>query len=809
MIAKKAIETGVNWFHSKNWKVYKFQKEMWQAYFDLPNGLLNAPTGSGKTFALWIPAAVKATASKARKKKLKVIWLTPLKALANDIKLALEEFSDANDLGLNIAIRTGDTSTSDRKKITDSAPDALIITPESLHLMMSQKNAPNYFSDLQCVIVDEWHELLGSKRGVQVELALSKLRTWSDMGLKTWGISATVGNMDEALSTLIGPNQTGQIIRANIHKKINIKSVIPKKIENYPWAGHLGIRLMKEVMDIVKKNNTTLLFTNTRSQTEIWYQGIVDKYPEMIGLMAMHHGSIDNEIRRWVEDALNAGKLKLVICTSSLDLGVDFRPVDMVIQVGSPKGVSRFFQRAGRSGHGPGETSQMRFVPTHALELMEATALRSAIDDDLYEPRKPLTNCIDVLVQYLVTLAVGDGFFPDQVYQEIKATHCYQDLTKEQWQWCLTFITTGGESLSQYEEFSKVEILNGVYKVNRQRTAMRHRLGMGTIVGDPSLKVRFQTGGYIGTVEESFVSRLNAGDVFWFAGQALEFVRLKDLTVVVKKGRKKKGIVPRWGGGRIPLSSQLSRLLRQKFELAAQGVYESVEMKRLKPLLDLQSKLSIIPDSKTLLIEKTQTKEGYHVFVFPFEGRAVHEVLAGVVAFRMAQSQPITFSISMNDYGFELLSDQEIPIEDALEQDLFTSKDIFFDISSSINQSEMARRRFRDIATISGLVFQGHPGQPVRGKHLQMNSGIIYKALADYDPDNLLLKQAEEEVLSLQLEQERFLESMGRINQQKIKLIRTTQPTPFSFPILVDGMRERISSESLGERIAKMQVNME
>ncbi|MEP4092705.1 ligase-associated DNA damage response DEXH box helicase [Reichenbachiella sp.] len=793
----------------KNWKVYKFQKEMWQSFFDLPNGLLNAPTGSGKTFALWIPAAVNAFRAKSQKKKLKVIWITPLKALANDIKLALEEFNTDNQLGLKIAIRTGDTSTIDRKKITDSAPDALIITPESLHLMLSQKNAPNYFSDLQCVIVDEWHELLGSKRGVQVELALSKLRAWSDVELKTWGISATVGNMDEALGALLGSSQSGEIIRANIQKKIQIKSVIPKKIENYPWAGHLGIRLMKEVMDIVNQNNTTLLFTNTRSQTELWYQGIVDKYPEMIGLMAMHHGSIDNNIRRWVEDALNMGKLKLVICTSSLDLGVDFRPVDMVIQVGSPKGVSRFFQRAGRSGHGPGETSRMHFVPTHALELMEAAALRSAIEDDLYEPRKPQTQCFDVLVQYLVTLAVGNGFYPDEVFDEIKTTNCYQDITLKEWKWCLTFITTGGESLSQYEEFSKVEIINGVYKVNRQKTAMRHRLGMGTIVGDPSLKVRFLTGGYIGTVEESFVSRLNAGDVFWFAGQTLEFVRIKDLTVIVKKGKKKKGIVPRWGGGRIPLSSQLSRLLRQKFELAANETYDCIEMKRLKPLLDLQSKLSIIPDSRTLLIEKTQTKEGFHVFVFPFEGRAVHEVLAGVVAFRMAQSVPITFSISMNDYGFELLSDQEIPIEDALEQDLFTTKDIFFDISSSINQSEMARRRFRDIASIAGLVFQGYPGQPIRGKHLQMNSGIIYRALADYDPENLLLKQAEEEVLSIQLEQARFLESMERINKQGIKLIRTTQPTPFSFPILVDGMRERISSESLSDRIAKMQLNME
>lgn len=784
---------------------------MWRTFFAKPTGILNAPTGSGKTFALWIPAAVRAAESKrsAKHQRLRILWLTPLRALANDLSLAMQRFSDENELGLKISIRTGDTSSSERQRINQSAPDCLVTTPESLHLMLSQKDSANYFSEIETVVIDEWHELLGTKRGVQVELALSRLKSLTDHELSVWGISATVGNMDEALKVLTGVEDQGVIVKAEIKKKIEIKSVIPKKIENYPWAGHLGIRLIREVMEIVKENNTTLLFTNTRSQTEIWYQAIMEKYPEMAGLMAMHHGSIDNDIRRWVEDALNEGKLKLVICTSSLDLGVDFRPVDMVIQVGSPKGVARFFQRAGRSGHGPGEISRLRFVPTHALELIEAAALRTALNDGQFEPRKPQTMCIDVLVQYLVTLAVGGGFYANEIFEQVRATFAFQDLTEQQWRWCLTFITTGGESLSQYEEFSRVEIDKGLYKVFRQKTMMRHRLGIGTIVGDPALKVRFVTGGYIGTVEESFVSRLNPGDVFWFAGQPLEFVRLKELTVQVKKGNPKKGTVPRWGGGRIPLSSELSRLLRSKIAAAANEKHDSVELKKIKPLLDLQAKLSIIPDNNTLLIEKTQSDEGYHVFVFPFEGRAVHEVLGAVVAYRIAQSVPITLSISMNDYGFELLSDQPIPIEDALESDLFSTKDVLFDISHSINQSEMARRRFRDIAAISGLVFQGHPGQPVRGKHLQMNSGIIYQALADYDPDNLLLKQAEEEVLSRQLEFDRFLEAMERINQQEIRLVQTTQPTPFSFPILVDGMRERISSESLATRIERMTLKME
>ena len=598
--------------------------------------------------------------------------------------------------------------------------------------------------------------------------------------------------------------------RAEIEKQIEVESILPDEVESFPWSGHLGTKLLPKIIPIIKSHQTTLLFTNTRSQTELWYQAILRHAPDLAGIIAMHHGSMDHDVRTWVEDALHAGKLKLVVCTSSLDLGVDFRPVDLVIQVGGPKGVARFQQRAGRSGHRPGELSKIYFVPTHSLELVEGAALREAVANGQFESRKPLEKCMDVLVQYLLTLAVSGGFKSLTILQEVRNTFCYRLLTATEWNWAIDFISTGGSTLGEYDEYAKVYQEDGIYKIINRRAATQHRLSIGTIVGDPSLKVRFITGGYLGTVEEYFVSKLNPGDTFWFAGQNLEFVQIKELTVLVRKSKKKSGITPAWGGGRLPLSSLLSDVIRKKLEEAVYGKSDDIELKVIKPILDLQSKWSHVPDRKSLLIEKTTSKFGNHIFIYPFEGMFVHEVLAGVIAFRMSKLQRITFSISMNDYGFELLSDQEIHIEEALELDLFGEDNLMDDIKESLNQTELARRKFRDVATIAGLIFQGYPGKNIKAKHLQASSNIIFKVFEDYDAENMLLKQSLEEVMTQQFEQSRLLEAVRRINHQKIILKQTQQPTPFAFPILVDSLRrQNLSSEELSDRIAKMQVQLE
>ncbi|MBK6264805.1 ligase-associated DNA damage response DEXH box helicase [Marivirga sp. S37H4] len=811
----KRIGLGKDWFKKQGWKAFPFQVETWNSYLSGKSGLLNAPTGSGKTYALWIACLLSHYTQQKKllsqpKKGLKFLWILPLRALSKDIQSAMQVSADDFGFSWQIETRTGDTSTKDRQRQKKSPPDCLITTPESLHLLLSQKNSSQYFKNLEAIIVDEWHELLGSKRGVQVELALAVLKDLAVSKLRIWAISATIGNLEEARDVLLGKDaKEGDFIRSDIEKLIQIESILPDEVENYPWAGHLGIKLIDKVLPIIHQNKTTLIFTNTRSQTEIWYQKLLEKSPDLAGAIAMHHGSLSNHIRIWVEEALHSGIIKVVVCTSSLDLGVDFRPVDTIIQVGSPKGISRFAQRAGRSGHRPGEKSRIYFLPTHSLELIEGAALRQAISEKNFEARIPVQKAFDVLLQFMITLAVGEGFNPEKLLSQIKSTYCFRDITEEEWQWILNFIQFGGKSLSAYDEYHKVVQEESLLKVVNKKIAMRHRLSIGTIVGDQLLNIKYIKGGYIGTVEENFISRLKPGDVFWFSGRNLEYVRLKDMTVQVKLSKKKTGLVPKWMGGRMPLSSQLSFYIRQKLDDFTKGIIRDIELEKISPLINRQKKFSIIPAQNELLIETVSSKEGFHIFIFPFEGRFIHEVLASLVAYRISISQPISFSIAMNDYGLELLTDEVIDMEEALSLDLFSAVNLEEDILRGINETEMAKRKFRDIAAISGLIFKGFPGKNVKDKHLQASSSIMFGVFTEYEPENLLLKQAHEEVIQHQLEKERLEKAIARINQQKIILKKLAQPSPFSFPIMVDRLREKFSTETLEERVAKIQLQLE
>lgn len=807
------LKIGKDWFASMNWSPFPFQLNTWRAYLDGHNGLVNAPTGSGKTYSLLIPVLLEFIRNNPDFKTqansgLQVIWITPIRALSKEIELSAIRAIDGLGLPWRVGVRSGDTPLKERAKQREKPPELLITTPESLHLLLAQKGYPEFFKKLKSIVADEWHELMGSKRGVQVELAISRLKTISP-ALKIWGISATIGNMDQALEALLGnyyQEQRYRVIKADIEKKIEVISILPDSLERMPWSGHLGIQLLEKVIEIVKASTSTLIFTNTRSFAEIWYHKMLDSAPELSGLMAMHHGSISQELRSWVEEQLHEGKLKAVVCTSSLDLGVDFRPVETVIQVGGPKGVARFLQRAGRSGHQPGAVSRIYFVPTHALELMEAAAIREAIEKKVVEDRFPYLRSFDVLIQYLITLAVSEGFEADQLFREVKTTFAYATVSKEEWYWVLNFITTGGDSLQAYNEYRKVTIQHGVYRVENRAISMRHRLSVGTIVGDSSLFVRFLSGKYLGTIEEYFISRLSPGDVFWFAGRNLELVRIKEMEVQVRKSNKKSGAVPSWQGGRMPLSSQMSEMIRIKLDEVVRGEERDVELVFLKPLFDLQRERSILPGKQEFLVEYFQTSEGYHVVMYPFEGRFVHEGIAALMAYRIAQIQPLTFSIAMNDYGFELLSDQPIPIEEAIETNVLGADDLFKDIQASINSTEMARRKFRDIAAISGLVFKGYPGKPVKDKHLQSTSQLFFNVFHDYDAHNLLLQQAFEEVMDFQLEEARLRTALERIATQKIIVTYPEKPTPFAFPIMVDRLREKLTSEKLADRIKRMAV---
>jgi ATP-dependent Lhr-like helicase len=813
------VDRLAGWFTERGWAPFEFQREVWQAYLDGENGLIHSATGTGKTLAAWMgplgewltenPGVSGKAAKRNDAPGLRVLWITPLRALAADTELSLKLPLEGLGIPWNVETRTGDTSQSLRKKQGEQLPTALITTPESFTLMLTREDAQELFGELRCIVVDEWHELLSTKRGVQTELALARVRRLCPR-VRTWGVSATLGNLEDACQTLQGVGAPARIVRGHMAKEIVIDSILPTNISRFPWSGHFGTTMIPPVIRSIDEGGTCLIFTNTRSQAEIWHQLILDSRPEWADSIGLHHGSLDRDVRDQVEADLKQGKLRAVVTTSSLDLGVDFSPVDQVLQVGSPKGVARLLQRAGRSGHRPGAPSRVTCVPTHAFELVDIAAARQAAIDGRIEDRESLSKPLDVLAQHLVSIAAGAGFTELSMLHEVRTTVSFQSLTREEWDWVLDFVVRGGEALRAYPEYRRVVLGDdGVYRVTDKDIAKRHRMSVGTIMSDTAMVVQYLGGKRLGTVEESFLSRLTPGDRFLFAGKALQFVRISEMTAWVKKATSLKGAVPRWAGGRLPLSTELAHAIRQELECAKYGELRSAEMELMAPILAVQATWSAIPAEDEFLIEQVETNEGHHLFFYPFEGRLVHEGLAALFAYRISRIQPITFSLACNDYGFELLAPELAPLSEAIQQGLLSTENLAVDIPASLNAVEMARRQFREIARVAGLVFQGYPGMHKTARQVQATSGLFYDVFARYDPKNMLLQQAEREVLEKQLERTRLAAALERLNGSTILVTNPESPTPMAFPILVDRLRETITSENVTQRIQKLSLKLE
>jgi ATP-dependent Lhr-like helicase len=799
------------YFASRGWKPFPFQQEVWQTMISGKSGLLHAPTGMGKTLAVWLGAiAFHVDQPSQINDALTILWLTPLRALANDTLTALSEPLADLAPGLEVGLRTGDTSSYTKKKQEKKLPNALVTTPESLTLLLTRKDAKKKFGSLRIVIVDEWHELLGTKRGVQTELALARLRKFAPQ-LLVWGLSATMANLDEAMLHLLGRDEAGipnrgALIQGEIGKEIRIDSLIPDKMERFPWAGHLGLKMVSQVVAELKNAGTALVFTNTRSQCELWHQALTDARPEWnVGL---HHGSIAKEERDVIEDGLKQGKFKVVVCTSSLDLGVDFSPVDRVLQIGSPKGVARLMQRAGRSGHGPGRISRLTCVPVSALELVEAAAARDAIQAKRVEPRVPYHCPFDVLAQHMVSMALSEGFNESALLNEVRTAASYADLTDDEWNWLLDFLTSGGKTLSAYPEYHKLVYKSERYHVNDTTIAKRHRMAIGSIVSDAAIRVKYQRGPTLGSVEESFISRLRPGESFLFAGKSLELIKVDNLTAYVRKAPMA-GAVPVWYGGRMPLSSQLAESVRSRLDAAAQGSFEGPEMEAVRPLLDIQAQWSAIPRQGQILLESIKSREGFHTYIYPFAGRLVHEGLAALLAWRLSQREPLSFTWSVNDYGIELLAPTEPPLSDGIDAGLFEPAGLTEDIIASLNAAELAKSRFREIAKIAGLVFEGYPGKSKTARQVQATSSLIFAVFSKYDPENPLLQQSHLEVFERQLERTRLFTTLRVISSAELVIKNPQKITPLAFPLLVDRLREKLSSEKLHSRIQRMLQNLE
>jgi ATP-dependent helicase Lhr and Lhr-like helicase len=709
----------------------------------------------------------------------------------------------------------------------------LVTTPESLSLMLTREHAREELHGIEYVVVDEWHELIGSKRGVQAQLAIARLWRFNPR-LVVWGLSATLGNLEAAMHTLchpgldpgsmsahenglrVEPAITGQrgpqpaLVRGRIDKDLVIDTLIPAEPGKYSWAGHLGARMQQPVVDEIAKSGTTLVFTNVRSQAEIWYQLLLEARPDWAGEIALHHGSIDRATREWVEQGLKEGALRAVIATSSLDLGVDFLPVERVLQIGSAKGVARMMQRAGRSGHAPGRASRITLVPTNTMEIIEAAAARRAASAGRVEQRDSPDKPLDVLVQHLVTIALGGGFRPDELFEEVRTAWAYRELTREEFDWTLAFCERGGESLTAYPDYHRiVRDDEGIYRVRDRGIAKRHRLGIGTIVSDASMQVKYMSGASIGTIEEGFIARLRKGDCFFFAGKLLEFVRVQDMAAYVRKATRLKGTVPTWQGSKMALSVELGDAVLEMMQRAAQGDFSEPELEAARPMLQTQARLSRIPTSDTVLVETFRSREGYHLYVYPFSGRHVHLGLASLLAWRLARERLNTFSLSVNDYGFELLAAVEFDLAPVMDKSVFSTENLLHDVLASLNSTELAQRRFREIARVAGLVFSGYPGQPKSTRQLQASSGLFFEVFRKYDKGNLLLGQAQREVLSQELEISRLRATLVRLLRKSLQVVRLRHPSPLSLPLMVERFREQLTTEQLSNRLDRILRDME
>ena len=796
-----------DWFRERGWTPFAYQRTVWDAWRNGEHGLVHVATGMGKTLAAAGGPLSRALDRRAEGDPLeapglRLLWITPLRALARDTVRSLEELLEGIELPWRVGLRTGDVSSSVKARQRKDPPEVLVTTPESLSLLLSYPESARFFRDLDAVVVDEWHELLGSKRGTQTELGLATLRA-ARPGLRCWGLSATLGNLDHAREVLLGPGVPGRLVAGPGGGPVVVETLVPEEVVRFPWSGHLGLRLLPRVVERLATGGTTLLFTNTRSQAELWHQALVEARPEWADEIALHHGSLSGEARRRAESGLVDGTLRCVVSTSSLDLGVDFQPVDRVVQVGSPKGVGRLLQRAGRSGHRPGAERRVICVPTHALELLEFAAARAAVEAGQVEPREARTAPLDVLAQHVVTRALAGGVSAEALYQEARSTWSYRDLSREAWGWVLDFVVRGGSALEAYPRYRRLVRDGDELRPAGRGVARQHRQAVGTITDDGALQVRYLKGPRLGTVEESFLSRLRPGDRFLFAGRTLELVRIREMVAWVRRARRSgRTSVPRWAGGRLPLSSHLAGWVAAG--LAGDPRVHGPEMDALKPLLSLQTRWSVLPGPDRLVVELSRSREGHHAFLFPFLGRLAHEGLGALLAWRLSRVSPRTVGIALNDYGIELLSPDPFPEEAEAWRALLDRTELDGDLPRCLNAAEMARRRFREIARVSGLVHPGPPGRSKSARNLQVSSGLLYDVLAKYDPGNLLVGQAHREVLERELEVDRLRRGLASLADRSLVITTPPRFTPLAFPIWAERLQAQVSSESWVDRVTRM-----
>lgn len=769
------------WFAAQGWRPHRHQLDMLAAARAGAHALLIAPTGGGKTLAGFLPSLIELAAE--GNDGLHTLYVSPLKSLTQDIHRNLEASISAMKLPVTIETRTGDTPQIKRHRQRRRPPNMLLTTPESLTLLLSYHDAHRMFRGLKRVVVDEIHALAGTKRGDQLALCLARLQHMSPECQRV-GLSATVAWPDALAGWLSPDGSSDTVTRIMGRDGAEPRVRILETVQPMPWSSHSALHAMAEIYEEIKKAETTLVFVNTRAFAEMAFQALWKMNEDGLAI-ALHHGSLEKELRRRVEAEMAAGELRAMVATSSLDLGVDWAAVDLVIQVGAPKGVSRLVQRIGRAGHRLDTPSRALLVPANRFEVLECRAALEAVYDGTLDGEPPRPGGLDVLAQHILAMACSGAFSPEDMYAEIRSAAPYSALSQKDFDDVLAFVDHGGYALRTYKQWRRLKRLeDGRYKVASPAVARRLRMNVGTIVESVKLKVRLNGGRFLGEVEEHFVLGLEIGDTFIFGGRLLRFEGIREMTVIAGPAAGDEPKIPAYQGGRLPLTTHLADRVR---DMLADPMHWPRLPDQVREWLSIQRYCSVMPPPDGLLVESFPRGEREFLVAYCFEGRNAHQTLGMLLTKRMDRAGLGPIGFVATDYVIAVWSMH--PVEKIA--DLFDEDMLGDDLEEWMGDSSLLRRTFRSVAVIAGLVERQHPGTKKTGRQVTVSSDLIYDTLRRHEPDHILLRATRVDAAHGLTDIHRLGDMLKRV-KGKILHRRLDRVSPLAVPVLLEIGKERV-----------------
>ncbi len=806
-----------NWFTSKGWSTRPHQLEMLELGLQGQSALLISPTGGGKTLAGFLPTLVD-LAGPHETNGIHTLYISPLKALAVDIARNLEAPIADMKLPISVETRTGDTSYAKRQRQRQKPPDVLITTPEQVTLMIADPAAAHLLRNLQCVIIDELHSIVSQKRGVLLSLALSRLRAHAPFARFT-GLSATVADPD-VLRAWLAP-----VGKPTVPLVLGIAGAPPRirildSVERVPWSGHSARYSIPEVYETIKTAKMALLFVNTRSQAELLFQELWNANEDHLPI-ALHHGSLDVMQRRKVEAAMADGKIKAVVCTSTLDLGIDWGDVDLVVQVGAPKGSSRLLQRIGRANHRLDESSNALLVPSNRFEVLECVVARHAAEEGAQDSEYPMTRKLDVLAQHIIACACAGPFSADALFAEIKSAFTYRTLKRERFDQVLDYVATGGYALKSYERYAKLkQDKDGQWRLAHPQLVLRYKMNMGTIIANEMMKVRLSSvkmrqgrrtvlgGRVIGELEEYFLSQLAVGDTFLFGGDVLRFEGMDEFGALATRASGKEPKIPSYAGGKFPLSTYLAERVRGIIADKAQWQHLPPQV---RDWLSLQSWASALPRADQMLVETFPRAEKHYMVCYPFEGRLAQQTLGMLLTRRLERwgAQPLGFVAS--EYALviwmvgdlsNMIANGRISLGKLFDEDMLGD-----DLEAWLAESNMMKSAFRNCAIIAGLVERNFLGKQKTQRQVTVNTDLVFDALRSHQPDHILLRAAWEDASDGLINVERLGVMLKRIKGHILHKA-LERVSPLAVPVLLEIGRESIQGEAHDALLAEAEAEL-